>query len=301
MTAPLSTEDAYDTGGTLFFKGAGWPADDNSFYVAITTRKRPTAWANVRARHYQRGLSVNTEPSCNGPQEDHSSYYGPVKTLCLVATVLIASPAFRCAERGTPPPPPAATPPTGPAQASDAAASRSMGRPDAPVTVYEMADFQCPACRMFAVTVLPTLEREYIETGKVRWVFVNLPLTSIHPNAVAAAEVAMCAARQGRFWEMHDALYKQQDDWAKLPQPRSTLITLAQRAGADRAKLVACLEEGGARREVELDAQRAARTGAHATPSFYIEGGLIEGAPYTPDPMRRVLDSVYTVRTRPSK
>jgi len=150
-------------------------------------------------------------------------------------------------------------------QADDPLAQRSKGRPDAPVTVYEMADFQCPACRLFAVTVLPTLEREYIETGKVRWVFINLPLTSIHPNAAAAAEVAMCAGRQGRFWPTHDALYQQQDDWAKLAQPRATLIALAQRAGTDKAKLLACLNAGSARQEVELDAQRAARSGAQRT------------------------------------
>ncbi len=183
-------------------------------------------------------------------------------------------------------------------QSDDALAPRTKGRPDAPVTVYEMADFQCPACRMFAVTVLPTIDREYIQTGKVRWIFINLPLTSIHPNAVAAAEVAMCAGRQGRFWPTHDALYQQQDDWAKLAQPSAALLTLAQRAGSDKAKLLACIKEGNARKEVDLDAQRAARSGAHATPSFYIEGGLLEGAPYTPDPMRHLLDSVYAVRTR---
>jgi protein-disulfide isomerase len=164
-----------------------------------------------------------------------------------------------------------------------------------------MADFQCPACRLFAVQVLPTLEREYVETGKVRWVFINLPLTSIHPNALAAAEVAVCAGRQGKFWQTHDLLYKEQDGWAKLPQPRDVLIGLALRAGADRAKLLACVSGGTARAEVELDAQRAARTGARATPSFYIEGGLLEGAPYTPDPMRSVLDSVYATRTRPKQ
>jgi len=180
---------------------------------------------------------------------------------------------------------------------ADPLAPRSKGRHEAPVTVYEMADFQCPACRMFAVTVLPTLDSEYVRTGKVRWVFINLPLTSIHPNAVAAAEVAMCAARQGRFWPTHDLLYRQQDQWAPLPQPRDTLVALAERAGVNRAKLLACLKSGDARKEVELDAQRAARSGARATPSFYIEGGLLEGAPYTPDPMRRLLDSIYTART----
>lgn len=190
---------------------------------------------------------------------------------------------------------------TGSAQGEDPLATRSKGAADAPVTVYEMADFQCPACRMFTVTVLPTIDREFVQTGKVRWVFINLPLTSIHPNAVAAAEVAMCAAQLGRFWPTHDALYQRQDDWAKLAQPRSTLVKIAQRAGVDRAKLLACLDNGSVRREIELDAQRAMRSGARATPSFYIEGGLLEGAPYTPDPMRHLLDSIYAVRIRASK
>lgn len=190
---------------------------------------------------------------------------------------------------------------SGSAQNDDPLTARSKGAPNAPVTVYEMADFQCPACRMFTVTVLPAIDSEFVQTGKVRWVFINLPLTSIHPNAVAAAEVAMCAARQGRFWPTHDALYLKQDDWAKLAEPRSTLVKIAQRAGVDRTKLLACLNEGSTRKEIELDAQRAARSGARATPSFYIEGGLLEGAPYTPDPMRQLLDSIYAVRTRAPK
>ncbi len=190
---------------------------------------------------------------------------------------------------------------SGSAQNDDPLAARSKGAPSAPVTVYEMADFQCPACRMFTVTVLPTIDREFVQTGKVRWVFINLPLTSIHPNAVAAAEVAMCAARQGRFWPAHDALYQQQDDWAKLAQPRTTLVKIAQRAGVDRTRLLACLNDGSVRKEIELDAERANRSGARATPSFYIEGGLLQGAPYTPDPMRHLLDSIYAVRTGAAK
>ena len=186
-------------------------------------------------------------------------------------------------------------------QNADPLAPRTKGAATAPVTVYEMGDFQCPACRTFTVNVMPVLEKEFIKSGKVRWVFINLPLVSIHPNAMAAAEVAMCAARQGRFWETHDALYYRQGEWAKLGDPRAALITLARRAGVDQTKLVACLDSGTVRTEVEQDAQRAVRSGANATPSFYIEGGLLQGAPSIPEPMVRILDSIYTARTRANK
>src|SRR5207249_9488018 len=86
----------------------------------------------------------------------------------------------------------------------DPLVARSRGRLNAPVTVYEMSDFQCPYCRAFALATLPLLEREYVTTGKVRFVYINLPLPSLHANATAAAEAAMCAARQSRFWTMHD-------------------------------------------------------------------------------------------------
>jgi protein-disulfide isomerase len=80
------------------------------------------------------------------------------------------------------------------AQQSDSPlAGRGKGVASAPVTVYEMSDFQCPYCRRFALETFPVIEREYISSGKVRWMFVNFPLTSIHPNAVAAAEVALCS------------------------------------------------------------------------------------------------------------
>ncbi len=83
-------------------------------------------------------------------------------------------------------------------------AARSKGRPDAPITVYEMSDFECPYCREFALETLPVLEREYFATGKARLIYINFPLASIHAHALAAARVALCAARQGKFWPVHD-------------------------------------------------------------------------------------------------
>ena len=174
----------------------------------------------------------------------------------------------------------------------DPLASRSKGRADAPIVVYEMADFQCPACRQFFTQTQPDIDREYVQTGKVRWVYVHLPLTSIHANAAAAAEFATCAARQGKFWRVHDLLYAHQDAWAGLAEPTAYLLTLGDSAGLDRGRLAGCVRDDGARAEVEADAARAMRSGARSTPTFYIEGGLLKGAaPITV--FRQVLDSIY--------
>jgi protein-disulfide isomerase len=202
-------------------------------------------------------------------------------TLALAVTLLASMGAWGSAQRAP----------------ADPLATRSKGRADAPVVVYEMADFQCPACRGFVLTIFPTLEREFIATGKVRWVFINFPLTQVHPNAVAAAEVAMCAARQGRFWEAHDLLYAEQGTWGPLAQPESALVALAERAGAGRRQLLSCLKSDSTRAAVERDAQLARRSGARASPSFYIHGGLLEGSPPDPASFRMLLDSIYRDRT----
>src|SRR5688572_32637102 len=110
---------------------------------------------------------------------------------------------------------------------SDPLAARAKGSPGAPITVYEMSDFQCPFCKRHAEQFFPTLEKEYILTGKVRWIFINLPLVSLHPNAVPAAEFAMCAARHGKFWPAHDLLFRLQPSWAPLKNPASFLLGLA--------------------------------------------------------------------------
>jgi protein-disulfide isomerase len=181
------------------------------------------------------------------------------------------------------------------ASQDDPLASRAKGSPTAPVTVFEMSDFQCPYCRRHAIETYPTLEREYINPGKVRWVFVNFPLP-MHPNATPAAEVAMCGAQQGKFWPIHDLLFEHQGVWAPLKEPGEFMLSLADSVGADRAQLTSCVEEKQTRSLVETDARGAAQAGATSTPTFYIEGGLLVGA-YPIDVFRQILDSVYTAKT----
>src|SRR5690348_8556750 len=136
-----------------------------------------------------------------------------------------------------------------PAQTRGANA-RARGRADAPVTVYEMSDFQCPFCRQFTLDALPEIERDFIRTGKVRWVFVAYPLLRIHKNAEAAAEFALCAARQNRFWEVHDLLFRHQPDWADLDGPERVFLRLADSARLNRAALTTCVNAHATRGEV---------------------------------------------------
>jgi protein-disulfide isomerase len=173
---------------------------------------------------------------------------------------------------------------------------RTKGSVDAPVTVYEMSDFQCPYCEQFTRETFPQIERDYINTGKIRWVFINYPLTSLHPNAVPAAEFASCAAKQDKFWPAHDMLYARQGEWANLPDVGPFFTARIPELGLNSAPMLACLQSGETRADVRLDAEGAARSGARSTPTFYIEGGLMSGA----QPMsvfKTVLDSVVAAKS----
>lgn len=175
-------------------------------------------------------------------------------------------------------------------------AARTLGSDSAPVTVYEMSDFQCPFCQRHATETFPQLRREYIATGKVRWVYIFFPLTTIHHNALPAAEFAVCAARAGKFWEAHDLLFAHQSEWAELPEAGPYFLTLADSLSIPRDQILSCVQDPSTRADVEADAAGAARAGANSTPSFYIEGGLLAGAAPLPV-FEHILDSVYAVKT----
>lgn len=185
------------------------------------------------------------------------------------------------------------------AQVDPLIAQRSKGDLKAAITVYEMSDFQCPYCRRLAIETFPLIEREFVATGKVRWIFLNLPITSIHPNALPAAELATCAARINKFWPIHDLLFKHQDKWAPLKDPAPFLVTLADSAGIPRADLLPCLERHETRDLIKAESEGAAKSGIASTPTIYVDGaGLIQGA----QPIgvyRQVFDSLWKERTVP--
>jgi protein-disulfide isomerase len=175
--------------------------------------------------------------------------------------------------------------------------ARTKGVAEAPVTVIELSDFQCPYCRRHATEAFPAIDKEYIATGKVRWVFLNFPLTQIHPNASVAAQFALCAAKAGKFWPVHDLLFTYQDKWAPLKDPAPFLLTLADSVGISRTEITSCLQSDESRDLVREEAEGAARSGVASTPSFYVQGvGLLKGAAPI-EAWRRFLDSLVKERS----
>ncbi len=158
----------------------------------------------------------------------------------------------------------------GPYRVSVAATGPARGEPHAPVTIVEFADFQCPYCKEAEAT-LRTLIAQY--PHEVRIVFRNLPLTRVHPNAEIAAEAAVCADRQGKFWEMHDAMY---DDQRALDA--EALKRTALRLGLDEDRFSACLADAGTKLSLDGDAKAAMQLGLQGTPYFFINGRPLNGS-----------------------
>jgi protein-disulfide isomerase len=146
------------------------------------------------------------------------------------------------------------------------------------VWVIEVSDFQCPFCKTWHDSTYRALRREFVTPGTIRLAYVNYPLPN-HQNALPAAEAAMCAGAQGKFWEMHDGLFDTQDTWAEMPNASTVFDSVARAAGVDVPAMRACVEQGAMRALIQADADRAQESGVQATPSFIIGGDvLIRGA-----------------------
>jgi len=174
--------------------------------------------------------------------------------------------------------------------------ARSKGSVDAPITIYELSDFQCPYCKMFIDSTWATLQAEYIETGKAKITFLNLPLISLHANTAEAHEYAMCAAAQDEFWGMHDLLFATQETWGPMSNSTPYFVSLVEEMGLDRAAFTQCIESGSVRTIIAGDVRMAIQNGLSTTPTFIVEQGAFSGA-QTIDVWRAILDSIYVVKT----
>ena len=143
------------------------------------------------------------------------------------------------------------------------------GEKTAKVTMVEFSDYQCPFCARYFRDTLPQIEREYIRTGKVKYVLRDLPIQSIHPLAFKAAEATHCASEQGKYWEMHDRLFANPGALA-----RKDLSGHAQALGLDVAAFDQCLDSGKHAARIRKDLAESQKAGVRGTPTFFL--GLTE-------------------------
>lgn len=171
--------------------------------------------------------------------------------------------------------------PTPAAIESEDAAVR-IGDADAPVTIVEFTDYQCPFCQRYAQETLPFILSNMVEAGQVQYIIKDLPLESIHPEARTAAEVARCAGDQDVYWPMHDIIFENQQAWSGQGDAAlEILVGLADSLGIDQDALRTCVEEGRYADAVQQNIDEAISLGANATPYFFIDGLPIPGAqPY---------------------
>jgi protein-disulfide isomerase len=145
-----------------------------------------------------------------------------------------------------------------------------LGNAAAKIGVVEFSDYQCPYCRGFHDQIFPRLKKEYVDTGIVQFIHMDLPLMSIHSQALPAALAAVCAGAQDRFWPMQDALYAHQGELAP-----ALYIQLGRELGLDEKKFRACLADVAPQQAIMRDMAEARRLGIRGTPSFVI--GKIDG------------------------
>jgi protein-disulfide isomerase len=169
------------------------------------------------------------------------------------------------------------TPPTPDPRVTAADGARIKGDPNAKVWIVVVSDFQCPYCAQWERETAPQVIKEFVETGVARLAFVNFPLQQ-HPNALPAAEAAMCAGAQGKFWEMHDRIFATQQEWSMLPSAEAFFAEAAGALGVAVPEYQACISDHVMRPMIEADTERATTGGAGSTPTFFIGNQVISGA-----------------------
>jgi protein-disulfide isomerase len=165
-----------------------------------------------------------------------------------------------------------------------------LGSPTAPVEVIEFADFECPGCGQFATLTEPDVRTKLVNTGKVRMRYIDFPLP-MHRNTWDASLAAACANDQGKFWEMHDLIFQNQDRWngEATSRPRPVLADMAKSLGLDMSKYDDCMKSEKYRAKVQSHLQEAERRGVQQTPTFVIGGRMVPGAiPY--DAFKKLVD-----------
>jgi len=168
----------------------------------------------------------------------------------------------------------------------------TLGMTDAPVTIYQYSDFQCPNCRNAAVEIVPSLDENYLATGKAKLIFKNMAF--IGQESKWAAEAALCAGDQGKFWEYHNKLFEEQDGENKGAFKVENLKRFAQEIGLDEAAFNTCFDEEKYNAKIADELSEAQRRGVSGTPTFFV-GQTQVGASY--DAISKAIDAALATPT----
>ena len=147
-----------------------------------------------------------------------------------------------------------------------------LGNPDAPITIVEFSDFQCPFCAKFHSQTLPLINENYIKSGKVNFVYRDFPIQNSHPNAMPAAVASECADDQGKFWEYHDMIFQNQGQWKDLEliQVVNLFKQYASELKLNEDEFGICLDSGKYLDEINNDLQEGQSYGVTGTPGFFV-------------------------------
>jgi len=152
-----------------------------------------------------------------------------------------------------------------------------VGDSAAMVEVVEFVDMGCKECRNFGLETFPQIRADYVESGRVRWRVIPY-VSGLQPNGAEGAVAVECAADQGAFWEMHDLLFENQEDWFLRMRPQRQFGRYAERLELDEERFAECWDEKSPSGRIAQHDRAAALAGVRATPTFFVAGRMVLGA-----------------------
>ncbi|GAC1387408.1 MAG: thioredoxin domain-containing protein [Candidatus Saccharimonadales bacterium] len=163
------------------------------------------------------------------------------------------------------------------------------------VTLVEYGDYQCPACGAFYPVLKQVLEKHKTD---IYFQFRNFPLTQIHQHALEAARAAEAAAAQNKYWEMHDLLYENQNNWSTVPDPTATFIGYATQLNLDTTKFRQDMQSERVNNIINADAKAGTALGADSTPTFILDGKKIDKNPRSLDEFNKLIDAEIAAKAK---
>ena len=170
---------------------------------------------------------------------------------------------------------------------------RSKGDANAPIVIEEFGDLQCPPCAALH-PALAKIEKDYGQ--RVRVIFRHFPLTQMHPYALEAAQATEAAGEQGKFWEMQDWMYSQQQNWTSAPNARQMFLQQAQNLGLNMEKFRQDMNSAEIKQRIILDYRRGVALGVQGTPTLFINGRQVTQEEMTDDGIRGLINSTLAAK-----